>query len=564
MAVLGDKSAAVAAKDDLIASEPVAAESAVSRSEDRAIRLEGTRLGDMVNICSIPTDDSELIQLVPSILPNDTAEGKAAGASSAVAEMAPPASLDSPEPSAARPAPGSAANAPPPIDPWPAREAMIPPQNCKRPPTYVELIQLQCRMLDPLDPERDQLPSYTNVIMNWWRDGAQGYDPRKWANPPVQKLDFSFTDKHRIGSIIRVSRGGDYDWCRNTPHDNKYVIGVDVSIHKMLAHSKVINEMLKDENGQTYDVMSLHLECLEPGTSNDYDRQLNLILAGKYPLEGKMLPKWEWVLVRKTDRKRFRFCVDCDGKTWSILPWPWAERIDWGPSAQPYSQRSEMIWVSSLIAKGHCQSQLALAYRNQDEGEKGGTEKGEKGGKGTPRGSGGNDPGGDTGHGRGNGSNGGNHAPGSGSGYGPEAPQPEAPPPQPQRPHPGAGPPPQHQRPPPGAGPPAVDPTAMPKPPPPTWNASNRNKIPPKAAQTVPPQPTQIPATIPKTPPRPPNQSQPPAVADQAADNDNWTGWWDANEGWKRGWDPNGDWTGGWDPNGDWTGSWKAYRSWKY
>ena len=89
MAVLGDKSAAVAAKDDLIASEPVAAESAVSRSEDRAIRLEGTRLGDMVNICSIPTDDSELIQLVQSILPNDTAEGKAAGASSAVAEMAP-------------------------------------------------------------------------------------------------------------------------------------------------------------------------------------------------------------------------------------------------------------------------------------------------------------------------------------------------------------------------------------------------------------------------------------------------------------------------------------------
>jgi hypothetical protein len=134
MAVLGDKSAAVAAKDDLIASEPVAAESAVSRSEDRAIRLEGTRLGDMVNICSIPTDDSELIQLVQRILPNDTAEGKAAGASSAVAEMAPPASLDSPEPSAARPAPGSAANAPPPIDPWPAREAMIPPQNCEAPP----------------------------------------------------------------------------------------------------------------------------------------------------------------------------------------------------------------------------------------------------------------------------------------------------------------------------------------------------------------------------------------------------------------------------------------------
>ena len=135
MAVLGDKSAAVAAKDDLIASEPVAAESAVSRSEDRAIRLEGTRLGDMVNICSIPTDDSELIQLVQSILPNDTAEGKAAGASSAVAEMAPPAvedssnQGDSPEQRAARPAPGSAPKAPPPEPPNEFWRRYIPVEN---------------------------------------------------------------------------------------------------------------------------------------------------------------------------------------------------------------------------------------------------------------------------------------------------------------------------------------------------------------------------------------------------------------------------------------------------
>ena len=193
-----------------------------------------------------------------------TAEEKAAGASSAVADVTPPAVDESanqgdlPEQSAAIPAMWE--NFVPDADPWPAGEAMIPPQNCKAPPTYVELRQLQARMQDPRNPETRQSMGDADVMMKWWRDGAQGYDPRKWANPPVQKLDFSFTDKHRIGSIIRVSRGEDYDWCRNTPHDNKYVIGVDVSIHKMLAHSKVINEMLKDENGQTYDVLSLHLE----------------------------------------------------------------------------------------------------------------------------------------------------------------------------------------------------------------------------------------------------------------------------------------------------------------
>jgi hypothetical protein len=314
---------------------------------------------------------------------------------------------------------------------------------------------------------------------------------------------------------------------------------VDMSIHKMLAHPYVLDELLKDGNGQTYDVYSLHLECLEPGTSWDHVRQLNLQVAGKYPLKGRMLPMWEWVLVRNEDYKRFRFSVHNYGQTWSIFQWPWGEPIRW----------NQFAWGEPIPGMNPIR-------------RKGG--KGEQGGKGKPRGSGGNDPGGDTGRGRGNGSNGGNHTPGSGSGYGPEAPQPEAAPPQPQRLHPGAVPPPQHQRPPPGAGPPPVDPTARPKPPPPTWNASNRNKIPPKAAQTVPPQPTQIPATIPKAPPRPPYQSQAPAVTDQAADNDNWTGWWDANGGWKGGWDANWCWKGGWDPNGDWTGSWKANGGWKY
>ena len=192
MAVLCDNEAAVAADGDRLASEPVADVSSVSGSGDLGIRLAGTGLAAIVNICSTNTTASEN-RLVPSILPNDMkeakvacenfscsscldghkcsfshdiivcaktypqvqwlkamAEKKAAGASSAVAEVTPPAVDESanqgdlPEQSAARPAPGSAAKAPPPNpmweefvpdeDPWPAGEAMIPPQNCKAPP----------------------------------------------------------------------------------------------------------------------------------------------------------------------------------------------------------------------------------------------------------------------------------------------------------------------------------------------------------------------------------------------------------------------------------------------
>ena len=79
--------------------------------------------------------------------------GKAAGASSAVAEMAPPAVEESanqgdlPEQRAARPAPGSAAKAtaPEPVwrvpdeNPWPD-ESMIPPRNCD-PPTHIRPVE---------------------------------------------------------------------------------------------------------------------------------------------------------------------------------------------------------------------------------------------------------------------------------------------------------------------------------------------------------------------------------------------------------------------------------------
>ena len=77
MAVLGDNSAAVAAKDEHLASEPVAAESSASGSEHRGIRLQGTRLDGIFTICSINTNVPEH-QYVQSILPNDMEEAKVA------------------------------------------------------------------------------------------------------------------------------------------------------------------------------------------------------------------------------------------------------------------------------------------------------------------------------------------------------------------------------------------------------------------------------------------------------------------------------------------------------
>ena len=211
--MLSEEPAAVADPDDHLSSSVVAGESSASGSGEWN-KLERTRVSDIVTVCSVTTSISDY-QLVQNILPNDmeeakvacksfscsscldggncsfshdilvcakaypqvqwlqaTAEGKAAGASSAVAEVTPPAVDESanqgdlPEQSAARPAPGSAAKAPPPEpmwrafvpdeNPWPADEAMIPPQNCEAPPTYVQLKQLKDRMEDPNDPETEQ------------------------------------------------------------------------------------------------------------------------------------------------------------------------------------------------------------------------------------------------------------------------------------------------------------------------------------------------------------------------------------------------------------------------
>ena len=184
MAMLGEKSAAVADPDDHLSSSAVAAESSASGSGDWGVKIECARSEDHVTVCSMTTTFSEFALVhtpLPlgmdadsqaSPVPGGTSEvkeatteaneaesqlsasvGKAAGASSAVAEMAPPAVEESsnqgdlPEQRAARPAPGSAAKAPPPEppnefwrryipveNPWPASETMIPPQNCKAPP----------------------------------------------------------------------------------------------------------------------------------------------------------------------------------------------------------------------------------------------------------------------------------------------------------------------------------------------------------------------------------------------------------------------------------------------
>ena len=164
MAAQSEIPPAVADTDDNISSPAVAAASSASGSCNWG-KLESSRCDDLVSLDSGTT-------LLASPLPGGTSEpkettaepiaaksemsasvGKAAGASSAVAEIAPPAvedssnQDDSPEQRAARPAPGSAPKAPNPEppnefwrryipveNPWPASETMIPPQNCNAPP----------------------------------------------------------------------------------------------------------------------------------------------------------------------------------------------------------------------------------------------------------------------------------------------------------------------------------------------------------------------------------------------------------------------------------------------
>ena len=126
-----------------------------------------------------------------------------------------------------------------------------------------------------------------NIMKTWHRDGAQGPDPRKWASPDLRVLDFSLTDKHMIGGFTRVGIGGNYDWVKDPARDNKYVQSVEVSIWKMLTHPKIMDEMLMDAEGKTYDVHSLHLECIG---GYDHPRQLTLTKAKKYPKRGSSCP----------------------------------------------------------------------------------------------------------------------------------------------------------------------------------------------------------------------------------------------------------------------------------
>ena len=139
--------------------------------------------------------------------------------------------------------------------------------------------------------------------MKYWRDETQGTDINNWGNPRIQMVDFSNVDKHQIGTISRPDAGTGYDWCRD-PATNEIVLGTPFSIWKMLADPRVRENMLR-ENGRTYDVNSIHLECMDPGRSYDHARHKALRELGQYPDNMPWLPVWQWILVRKGGRKRF-------------------------------------------------------------------------------------------------------------------------------------------------------------------------------------------------------------------------------------------------------------------
>ena len=112
-----------------------------------------------------------------------------------------------------------------------------------------------------------------------------------------------------IGDFTRIGIGGNYDWVKDPARGNKYVQNTEVSVWKMLTHSKIMDEMLMDGDCNLYDVKSLHLECIG---GYDEPRQLALAKANKYPAKGAKLPIWQWVLARKEDGMRFRFHVNND------------------------------------------------------------------------------------------------------------------------------------------------------------------------------------------------------------------------------------------------------------
>ena len=62
-----------------------------------------------------------------------------------------------------------------------------------------------------------------------------------------------------IGDFTRVGIGGNYDWVKDPARGNKYVQNTEVSVWKMLTHSKIMYEMLMDGDDNLYAVSYTHL-----------------------------------------------------------------------------------------------------------------------------------------------------------------------------------------------------------------------------------------------------------------------------------------------------------------
>ena len=226
-----------------------------------------------------------------------------------------------------------------------------------------------------------------NQAQNWHRDWTQTENPNNWANPPITGVDFTFTDRHFIGTIdkskVRSQAGPLYDWCI-VPGTDDYVQDTEFSIHKMLAHPRV-RALLRDPDGTEWDVQSITFECLEPGISNDDGRHEALVMCGRYPPNGPRLPIWMWVIVRN-DKKRYRFSCSKHGKRFHAREWPAGSKIDW---SYQYSQ-------IKIDGPQFCKRHISQTYEDPSEIEKGGERE--------LRGGGGDEPGGDAGRGRGSGS----------------------------------------------------------------------------------------------------------------------------------------------------------------
>ena len=226
-----------------------------------------------------------------------------------------------------------------------------------------------------------------NQAQNWHRDWTQTENPNNWANPPITGVDFTFADRHFIGTIdkskVRSKAGPLYDWCI-VPGTDDYVQDTEFSTHKMLAHPRV-RALLRDPDGTEWDVQSITFECLEPGISNDDGRHEALVRCGRYPPNGPRLPIWMWVIVRN-DKKRYRFSCSKHGKRFHAREWPVGSKIDW---SYQYSQ-------IKIDGPQFCKRHISQTYEDPSEIEKGGERE--------LRGGGGDEPGGDTGRGRGSGS----------------------------------------------------------------------------------------------------------------------------------------------------------------